>query len=385
MTTRRLQVLSWALLFLSPLFLPVFVLLTYVRARGDRSQRILVIPQLTRVGDLVCATPVFRSLKKQFPGVHVTVLISKKVGGILKNNPRVDEVLYLEDYKQSFLALVVLVAWKRFDIGISLSGTFFANILCFYGCIPLRVKLKQRHIPWGERFSNWMTNVKVAYEEGEYIPDFYAKLLAPIGVMSYEALKEVFVRDEDRKVISHLLSEAPTELLVGLSLSAGNAVKEWGDDRFFKLAEALIADYGATILVIGGQNECERIDAFIARSNHQDRYIKACTCTLEELPALMERLDLYVAVDTGPIHIAHALKVPLIDIVGPVNYTELSPRGERCVLVKPDPPVEPTIFAFREPGDPSLTKRALDNTQSLRVLESAITLLKETGILYGRS
>ena len=42
----------------------------------------------------------------------------------------------------------------------------------------------------------------------------------------------------------------------------------------------------------------------------------------------MRRFSVFIAVDTGPIHVAHALGIPLIDILGPVNDIELTPKGK---------------------------------------------------------
>jgi hypothetical protein len=55
------------------------------------------------------------------------------------------------------------------------------------------------------------------------------------------------------------------------------------------------------------------------------------------------------------------LGVSLIDIVGPVDPYEQTPREGKSIIVKPQPDIKPTIFAFRPPGDPKESRRAADN------------------------
>src|SRR3990167_7160803 len=76
-------ILSPALLFLSR------------RKTNSDQLRILIIPQSTRIGDLVLTTPVFRAIKKKYPGAYLGVALSKKSAGIVKNNPHIDKIFIL--------------------------------------------------------------------------------------------------------------------------------------------------------------------------------------------------------------------------------------------------------------------------------------------------
>jgi len=87
-----------------------FVLAPLLFLRGFRANmhtgKILVIPQLTRIGDLVCATPVFSALKEVMPDVHVAVVVAEFAGtkGIIENNPNIDEIIVLsnDEYLEFF-------------------------------------------------------------------------------------------------------------------------------------------------------------------------------------------------------------------------------------------------------------------------------------------
>ena len=67
--------------------------------------RILVAPQLTRIGDLVATTPVFRD-QKRYPNSFVSVVSSANAAGIIKHNPWIDEIIEIEDYQNDFFGLL---------------------------------------------------------------------------------------------------------------------------------------------------------------------------------------------------------------------------------------------------------------------------------------
>lgn len=367
------------MLTLLPLAVPLIYIARVVQnMRGTNSRRVLVIPQLTRIGDIVCSTPVFRALALAEPSFEVTVLVSKKAGGIIANNPRIHRVIYLEDYKDNLLRLFVDVARMRFSVGISLSGTVFSSLLFFYGLIPTRIKLVQEDRPITERLTDWTATHRSVYKNHTFLPGFYLSLLEPLGIYNPPLIKEVFSLPEHDASVEKYFSVNNVrsgDLLVGISITAGNKIKEWGDDNFLTLSEMIIDRYSAKIVVLGGPGDRERIDALIAKSSQPERYIRADAFSLEELPAVMAQLKLYIAVDTGPIYVAHALGIPLIDIVGPVDPREQPPSDERSIAVCPPQGVKPSAFVFKKAGRPEEHIRALESITPEMVMSSVATLL----------
>ena len=114
----KFYLLILASLIVSPLF---FILIRFKkRAVSGSGLKILIIPQLTRIGDLVCSTPVFAAIKKTYPQSRLAVLVSSKAAGILKNNPRIDDLLIYEN--QSLNRLIKKLLFDRFFGHCSESG-----------------------------------------------------------------------------------------------------------------------------------------------------------------------------------------------------------------------------------------------------------------------
>jgi len=365
-------------ILLSFVFWPIIFFLIFLRKNRDKEKtlekvRILILPQLTRIGDIVCTTPIFRAIKEKYPNSHIAVLSSLNAYEIIKNNPRIDEILIIEDWKDNFLGFFRKIQESRFDWGISLSGTAFSSVLFFYGLIPNRLKITRERRPLAEVFSDWMCGITEKYVTLSYLPIFYLKMLRYLEIYSSEDKKEVFCHLglEDR-VDTFLKSKqvSPEDRILGISLTAGNRIKEWGDEKFELLSREIHKNYGMKIVFIGSPREKKRIDSLLENLGGSGAFLSAVGFSIEELPNLMKRFSYFISVDTGPMHIAHALGVPLVDILGPVNSIELTPTGRGVVVVKSPSNIPSTIFAFREELSQDLTRKSMDAITVGQVVEA---------------
>ena len=219
-----------------------------------------------------------------------------------------------------------------------------------------------------------------SYRELSYLPLFYLKILRHLDINSSDDTKEVFLNEVSNARIADFFAKEnilSSDVIIGLSLTAGNKVKEWGDDNFEALIRGLRKKYDIKIVFIGAQRERERVDAMIKKIGDPN-CINASGFSIEDLPSLMRRFSVFIAVDTGPIHVAHALGIPLIDILGPVNDIELTPKGKNIKILKPDPYVPPTIFAFKESVDKELTQLAFRSMRVDQVIAAFVDLSNGT-------
>ena len=343
----------WFLVTLAIIF-SLFIYFLIPKRKTDPSRRrILIIPHLTRIGDLVCATPVFRAIKEKYPDSHIAVLTAGRIEPLLKNNPRIDEIIVYRHF--DLWGTIWKIRAGNFDWSFSLSGTAISSVMAFWGLVPNRAKITRRPRPFSEFLTDWLANHELRYEHHTYLPRRYLDLLKFIGIENPQEIKEVFVSKEGERKAEEFFRKnnlGTSDFLVGISTTAGNKIKEWGDEKFKRLAEALVQKYGAKVILIGSAN-----------------------FSLEELPSLMKRLKLFIAVDTGPIYIAHALKVPLVDIIGPVDPLEQPPKDERSVQVLPPSHIKPTSFVFKKPGRPEEHQKAIQSIKIEDVLAAVEKLL----------
>ena len=362
---------------LSPLFFWIFWFSSKRRSKISplsKEMRVLVIPQLTRIGDIVSSTPVFRAIKINYPSAFLSVLVSRKAAGILRHNKRIDSLIIFEDF--SFWGLIKFIRRAKFDVGFSLSGTSLSSILFFWAFVPVRVKTLRSPRPLTEIFTDWLATSLYFFKEGDYLPRHHLKLLSEIGISKAEVVSEVFTPDYADKKVGSFLENSHVDLkrpLVGISITAGNRIKEWGDSKFAEVADYIVKEKNGTVIFLGSPSDKGRIDSLLVNRDKLN-FLKATEFTLEELPALIKRLSLYIAVDTGPIYIAQALKIPLIDIIGPVEPHEQPPSDSISIQVSPIG-VPPCSFVFREAMDKESAKRAVLSISKEQVIFAINKLL----------
>ncbi|GEM_PF-712963 len=385
------------------LFVPLFFVLARKRKKnyGD-APRILVIPQLTRIGDLVCATPVFSAIKEKYPKSFLAVMVTGKVAGIIKNNPHIDKIVQYQT--KGYSNILQNVGMLRFDVGISLTPQPMATATMLLGFIPRRIKLTRESRPFSEVFTDWLNTETLLYRHHTPLPQRYLDLLKFIDIENASVKREVFVSEAGERKAAEVIANianppaggaqqnnannessslrgAPRQSynnaikIIGISIAAGNKIKEWGDDNFTELTKLILEKYKNTqIIFIGSKNDEQRISAVVSSlrgvSDEAISVFSATDFSLEELPSLIRRLDLYIAVDTGPIYIAEAIGTPLVDIIGPVDPTEQPPCvGPKNVCVLPPPHIKPTSFVLKRPGE---NHRAALETTTVESVMSAV-------------
>lgn len=347
-------------------------------------KRILVIPQLSRIGDIVVSTPVFYNIKKTYPDSYLAVVVSKKALGIIKNNPRINKIILTEDHPG--LNLIKKLREEKFNYSISLNATSTSTLWSLWSCIPNRIKTVVENPPITEILTDWMANHRLVYKNHKYLPDHHEALLGFLGIQNTENKREVFFSTlgENKASIYVKSLNLPTSTkIVGISITAGNKIKELGDEKFSELAKKLVEHGNTVIIAIGGKNDTERLENFTNKLNENpNEKVSLPKCfyttdfTLEEIPSLIKLFDLYIAVDTGPIYIAHAVGTPLINIIGPVDPNEQQPNDWKSIRLMPRNHIPPSSFVFKRRGSSLQIKKALENTYVEDIYDAALKLLR---------
>ena len=360
------------------LILPVVFLLILMRRRYDANKpTILVVPQTTRIGDLICTTPVFREIKEKYPKGKLVVAVGPQIEPIIRNNPRIDKIIVFEEKEYTNFwgpfKFFKKLRRERPDWGINIATSAMGTLMLLYALVPRRIKITKTKRPFSEKITDWTNTFKVPYRVGERIPKLYLRTLKPlIKDELLEIRKEVYTLptyDEKAKTFLKEHNIFKQDLVIGMGVAAGNEVKEWKPENFGMLAKKLIDTYNAKIVLIGTPNDEEKIkivNSFISGEG----VVATRSFPLHEVPALIKLFDIFISADTGTTHIADALNVPLIDIVGPVDPSEQAPQGEFRMILTPPKDIKPTIFALREAGDSKESRRAADAVSDTEVFNA---------------
>ncbi len=304
---------------------------------------ILVI-QTGKLGDMVCTTPVFRAIKKKFPHSKLLVMGDQINEEVLRGNPNVD--LYVTNSNISSSKIKSL----NLDIAILLTPnpSILRALLLAKVKKVISPKVTGGYSPYSTttyKFLSFFTT-RILHRMGYYAPQEYLNMLAPIGIKSSDLRKELYFNNIAEDRIKNLLAPFSSHLKIAIAPGAGNKIKEWPPEKFNQLSQFLIKKYNARIILIGGPKD--KVLSEIVKLNLIKNNILDTTGLLpiEDLKALISKMDLFISADTGPIYIAEAFEIPTIDIVGPVDEREQPPRGEKNRIVLPENREKPQLHVM---------------------------------------
>ncbi|MBI4614046.1 MAG: glycosyltransferase family 9 protein [Planctomycetes bacterium] len=323
---------------------PLVALVRLLRRPVRRQPRFLVI-QVAKIGDVVCTSGLFREVKRAFPGAFLTVEVLPWIRPLLATNPHIDRLEALVP-REATNPIRRVARWVRIaaqDHDYLLLPTPNAGHVLdgWFGLVRRIVSVVETEgrCTTQTRSFEFLRRIlfhETPYEEGTLTRAAYARMLEAAGVRGADPRPEHHPPAGAReRAASWLRSRGAgpgRELLVGISPGAGNRLKEWEPARFAEVARRLAAEKAARVVAVGSREDrpaCEEISRAAG-----ERGIDACGAfDLAGLAGLLSLFDLLVSVDTGPLYLASALGVPVVDISGPIDVREQPPLEAACEAV----------------------------------------------------
>lgn len=287
--------------------------------------RILVIVT-RRIGDVLLATPLIRSLKQAWPQSRIEALVFEGTQGVLAGNPDVAAVHTVAERPGLSQHLGLLARlFRKYDLALSLvpsdRPTLYAWIA---GRQRIGLLLDRRDQHWKQRFlDRW-----VAFDpDNTHTVRNHLALTEALGI---PAIAEVVAawRDTDSAAVDIMLGKGCGVLAV-LHPYPKFRYKMWHDEGWVSVARWLL-DNGMRVALTGSPDPAERayVDAIAAQL--PDTVINAAgKLTLGGTAALIARAQFYVGPDTAITHIAAATGVPTIALFGPTDPVKWGPWPHR--------------------------------------------------------
>lgn len=294
-------------------------------------KRILII-KLRAIGDVVMATPVIENLRLAYPDAFLAFLTEEASADIVTDNPFLDEVILLP--RRTWRTLSLLTRWraqtgfyralreKRFDLVIDLFGNPRSAILSL-------LSGARHRLGYAFRMRKYCYTQRIRPRGGEvHEVEFHLDAVRALKLSAPVSQPRVFVTElAAQRAMDWMTSSgiADDERLIGLNPGGGWSIKRWPPERFAILADRLITEYGARIILFWGPGEEPLVAAIKHHMSHP--VLSIPEVSLSEMMAFLKHLALLISNDSGPMHIAAALCVPTIGIFGPTNPFLQGPFG----------------------------------------------------------
>lgn len=321
----------------SILFLPSLLGRSALRAKGFSGVERVLWVNVWGHGDTVLSTPALASLRQAFPCAKITLLVQPQTWPLVAQTPYVDEIITgrvpwsrpenkykVRDYvKGEFPKLVQSLRERQFDLAID--GHMDARNNMFLWMIGARRRLGFDY--GGGRF--FLTDL-VAPDFGHpHHADLMVQLAKHVGGKELLERPNVPVPEESRQAAKEFWAEHGLEgphLVVGIHPGAGHQLRFWGLDRFASVADSLRKRFPVKFLCF-----CQP-DGYGSEIPISSPHVIVST-SLNQFMALLEKCDLLLCNDGGPMHIATGVGTPVVAVFGPGEPKWWSPKGKNSEFV----------------------------------------------------
>lgn len=295
---------------------------------GTDPSRILVI-RLDLLGDVLFSMAGVRALRGRFPDAHIAILTLPYTAPLARSYAEVDEVIMLDTNRirrprglldpgtwTAYWRTARAIRARRFDVAISLSGRT-ASLCAFLSGSPRTIGYDLEAYPYllTERVPGGR------YRERMHEVSYVLRLARVAGAASAPAHLQVPVSEEARTRVRRLLHEAgiePADTLVVIHAGSLNgSAKRWPASNWAHFADVVSERTGARVVMAGAGSDGEIARDVTAQAPGVASLVGRTS--VPELVALLAEADLVATGDSGPLHLAVALGVPLLAVYGPTD------------------------------------------------------------------
>ena len=343
------------------------------------SPRKLMVRAPNWVGDAIISLPAVHALRQRYPKAELVVVAKPWVADIYRSQSWVSDVILYDSKKRHrgpwrFRRLVGALRREKFDAAVLFPNAFQAAWMAWRADIPIRIGYATEH-----RGSLLTTPLPVPSPSVVgHQAYYYLHLLWQVGI----------IQGTDRHPKPHL--EVPERILtlaqhrlrqLGVTVSGPilgihpgasfGPAKRWLPERFAELADRLMEESSCQVLFFGSPGE-EPLAKEICRRMRQKAVNLAGATTLLEFMALAKSCHAFVSNDSGPMHLAAALGVPLVALFGSTDERATGPLGQQIKIVKSPAECSPCLLRTCP-----IDFRCMKNIAVDQVFEAVSSLLKE--------
>lgn len=293
----------------------------------------IVVRMPNWLGDSVMATPVLQALRQHFPQAKITAMCQHSVVPLLTHDPHIDAIMgFLRPsrwiHRQQHRDIIAPLRQEQFDLGILLTNSFSSAWWFWCGNV-------QRRIGFAGNMRSWLLSLALPFPENreqQHLVLTYQALLKPLDIAPSTALTpHLYLQEQEVEKAKELLQlegwNPLSQRLIGINPGAAyGSAKCWLPDRFEALTHRLLEHPDVFIVYFGDTNTAPLVHGIC--KDFSDRVLNLATKTnLREFMALISLCNALLTNDSGPMHIAAALNVPLVALFGSTNPIKTGPYG----------------------------------------------------------
>jgi lipopolysaccharide heptosyltransferase II len=308
---------------------------------SEAPKRILII-RLSAIGDVLRVLPALQVLKKNFPASYIAWAVEEQARDILEAHPQIDEVIIfpknslrrklasLQDAGaglREFFSFIGEVRKKRFDMVIDFHGLFKSGIISFLSGAPERIGFALGD----SREGNFLFNNRRFPLDAKRVSriDRNLTLLKKMGLDTTHTPPAIHVPEADREFVRKFLRQQHIDhrrpvIAIHPGTSPSTPYKRWEPYRYAVVADQAIAANAAQIIFTWAGQELDIVREITGMMKYR-AIVAPELSNLCQLAEIFKHCDLYLGSDTGPMHLASFVGIPVVAIFGPTDHVVNEP------------------------------------------------------------
>jgi len=311
-----------------------------------RSVRRVLVVQPYGIGDLLFVTPVLRALRLHPTVEKVDMLLGSRTDSVIRHNPHVDETFVID--KDVFHArkpssnlrelwqLGLKLRKQHYDLLLdySLRGEYAFFSQFFLG-IPRRAGFAYKDRGF---FHNLRVPLRGGYQ-GRHVVEYFCDLAENAGIPVEDRSLEFYLGPKDRMAAREVLHKKAAKNYQNYLIVSPGGGESWGRDAYLKrwpvsffaaLSKRLAGDLDMDgVVIVGSSGEKELGESFVREWNQRVPVINLMgEMSLGHTAAMIGQAAIFIGNDGGLVHVAHALRTPLLAFYGPVDHRVYGPYPE---------------------------------------------------------
>lgn len=306
--------------------------------------RILLI-RLSAIGDVVRVLPALHALRDAYPHAQIDWAVEPKSAAIIQEHPCLDNVLVFErgdggvwDNSRKFRSFCKYVREQHYEIAIDFHGVLKSGLI-------LKASRAKQRLAFAPPRSREMSHL-FATEKIELVSQTMNRieenleLVKLLGAKRHTLDVSLYVPEEVQENVEEYLAETfhSAKLLAVVHAPVDREEKQWPIAYFSELCDRLLADGRFDVLLTYGPKQLEIAEQVHAKCRRKP-IVAPLANDLKHFMWLVHRADVFFGCDTGPLHIASAMNVPVAAVFGgtsPTKHAPLRPPFE-TLYAGPDP------------------------------------------------
>lgn len=320
----------------------------------------ILILALSGIGDALMFTPALKLLRQSLPVAEIDVLVMfKGTKEIYEANPNFNKIIHFDFLKEGAINSLkfILSLRTKYDITINVypSNRKEYNVINFL--LGAKKKVGVEYLRQNTRNFGWLNNVTVLENDKTHNAQSNIKLIERLLNKKFdeEPAMEIHLSDEHKKFAENYLenkSIKQNDFVVGFhpgcAILKNHIKRRWEPEKFAELGKKLINEKNAKVFLFGGPDE-EELKSSINNMIDSENCFAIKTEKFLQSIALMKRCNVFVTNDSALMHVASALGLKVIAIIGPTNPYYIHPWKTEHKIVSLNLECSPCFFYSPKP------------------------------------